>query len=134
MNPSNRTYADVVKKSSALLNTGMDPTPLIPKVPRVHLSEDAKSKLRLAIKSESNTEVKAEKSVKSVKSTGKSSKEKAGSNHVINSSQPLILATASDWVMTGSDMRKAIYDMKKEPTSLSAVRLLTSEEKRWVLL
>ena len=30
--------------------------------------------------------------------------------------------------MTGSDMRRAIYDIKKEPTSLSAVRLLTSEE------
>ena len=30
--------------------------------------------------------------------------------------------------MTGSDMRKSIYDMKKEPTSLSSVRLLTSEQ------
>ena len=106
----------------------MNPTPLIPKPPRVRLSEEAKAKLRSAIKDESNVEVKLEKDAKPLKPTRKSSKEKTAPQPVTNCSQPLVLATASDWVMTGSDMRKAIYGMKEEPTSLSSVRLLTSEE------
>ena len=39
-----------------------------------------------------------------------------------NSYQPLVLATASDWIVSGSAMRSAIYDMKKEEKSLSSVR------------
>ena len=56
MNPSNLTYADVVKKASAFLNPGMDPTPLIPKAPRVRLSEEAKLKLRAVIHNQSESE------------------------------------------------------------------------------
>ena len=45
MNPKPLTYADVLKNQSGFLNPGMNPVPLIPKAPRVRLSEDAKVKL-----------------------------------------------------------------------------------------
>ena len=40
------TYADILKNQSGFLNPGMDPTPLIPKAPRVRLGEEAVQKLR----------------------------------------------------------------------------------------
>ena len=46
------TYADVLKNQSGYLNPGMNPTPLIPKAPRVRLSDDAKAKLRAVITEE----------------------------------------------------------------------------------
>ena len=36
-----------------------------------------------------------------------------------NSAQPLILATASDWVVSGSEVSRAIHDVKKEENSKS---------------
>ena len=42
-----------------------------------------------------------------------------------NTPQPLMLATASDWVMSGSVMREAIYGAKSVSSS---VRLLKPEE------
>ena len=38
------------------------------------------------------------------------------------------LVTASDWVVPGSLMSSAIYNVKKEERSASSVRLLKSEE------
>ena len=52
MDPRKITYADVLKNQSGYLNPGMDPTPLIPKAPRVRLSAEAKAKLREVIKEE----------------------------------------------------------------------------------
>ena len=90
------TYADILKNQSGFLNPGMNPTPLTPKPARVRLSEEAKAKLRSAIKEESSAEVKPGKSAKFVKPTRKSSKEKTVSQPATNCSQPLVLATASD--------------------------------------
>ena len=58
MNPRKITYADVLKNQSGYLNPGMDPTPLIPKAPRVRVSDDAKAKLRAVIKEDRNPELK----------------------------------------------------------------------------
>ena len=44
---------------------------------------------------------------------------------VTNCSQPLVLATASDWVVPGSVMSSAIYDCKQELSS--KVELLQPE-------
>ena len=52
MNPQNITYADVLKNQSGFLNPEMHPTPLIPKAPRIRLSEEAKTKLHAVIKEE----------------------------------------------------------------------------------
>ena len=81
MHQKNITYADVLKNKSGYLNHGMNPTPLIPKAPRVHLSEEAKSKLRSIILEKACvesgeqqkvnksviTEMKSEKQTKTVK-------------------------------------------------------------------
>ena len=128
MNPKNVSYADVVKNHSGFLNPGMHPTPLIPKAPRICLSEEAKAKLRAAIKEEPIAEpavrlgVKSEGQPKSEKTNHKSAKSAKHPQSITNSHQPLVLATASDWVVSGSAMRSAIYDMKKEEKSLSSVR------------
>ena len=120
----------------------------------VRLSESAKQKLREAInepiKSEPTTTnptlcasinepMKSEpvqKSNTESKSVGsksrgrpvKNRKVEPSVNLVTNCSQPLVLATASDWVMSGSDMRTAIFDVKKEEKTLSSVRVLRPEE------
>ena len=56
MNPRNITYADVLKNQSGYLNAGMNPTPLIPKPSRIRLSEEAKAKIRAAIKDDPKPE------------------------------------------------------------------------------
>ena len=137
MDPKKVTYADVVKSSSAFLNPGLEPRPLIPKAPRVRLSEEAKLKLRAAIHgdpSSDTTDSKVEGVIQPVLKTEKRRKSGKPKQFVYkepaplpitNCSQPLILATASDWVMSGSVMREAIYGAKSVSSS---VRLLKPEE------
>ena len=90
----------------------MDPTPLIPKAPRVRLSEEAKAKLRTVIHekpcfesgepqktNESNIpEVKSEKRSNVVKPKRGSKKDVIKQPLFTNCSQPLVLATASEWI------------------------------------
>ena len=56
------TYAEVLRNQSGYLNAGIEPRPLIPKAPKVRLSEDALMKLRVAIKDESSTKPESMKS------------------------------------------------------------------------
>ena len=79
MNPMKPTHADVLKKPSAYLNPGMDPTPLIPKATRVRLSSEAKTKLREVIKQDRNPELTSHVGVKSEKAS-KSTKVKKSSS------------------------------------------------------
>ena len=128
------SYADVLKNASSYLNSSL-PVRLVPTAPRTRLSEEAKAKLRAVIHEESSsteikksnepliTEMKREKQTKLVQG-----KRGVCQESVTNHSQPLILATASDWVMPGSVMRSAIYDVKKEEKSVYSIRLLKSDE------
>ena len=50
MNSGKRTYGEVLKNHSAALNPQLTAVPLIPKPPRVRLSEEAKKNLRAIIK------------------------------------------------------------------------------------
>ena len=130
MNPKNITYADVLKKPSAFLNPGMAATALIPKAPRVRLSEEAKKKLRASIHGEPKSEgtepkvgvttesvIKTEKRRKSGKPKQFVYKKPEATPHT-NCSQPLILATASDWVVPGSVMRESIYGRQSASSSV----------------
>ena len=91
MDPKNITYADVLKNQSGFLNRAFAPRPLIPKAPRIRLSEEAKMKIRAAIKDEpsvdsehkkgdaaTHPQVKSGKPTKPVKSNRKSCKENRG--------------------------------------------------------
>ena len=90
------SYSDVVKNSSSYLNSSL-PVRLVPQAPRARLTEEALTKLRSVIHEKpSSTEIKSEKVSKVVKGTREAAEES-----VNNSSQPLILATASDWVVPG---------------------------------
>ena len=51
----------------------------------------------------------------------------------MKSSQPVVLATASDWVVPGSVMRSAISDMKDGSNQFTSVRLLKSDEIRAIV-
>ena len=108
------TYAEVLKNQSGYLNVGMEPRPLIPKAPRVRLSEEALTKLRSVISNEST--VKPTSEVK--KSKGKNSNPKATTpTPTNNNSGPLILATASDWIVSGKVMSSSVYDKKSDDNS-----------------
>ena len=108
------TYADILKNQTGFLNPGMNPTPLVPKAPRVRLSEEAKAQLRTAIKEEVKNEpavrlgVKSEGQPTSEITNHKSTKSAKHNQTAPNSHQPLVLATASDWVVSDSAMRSAI--------------------------
>ena len=123
------TYADVLKNPSAFLNPGMHPTPLIPKAQRVRLSEEAKKKLRSVIynqpKSEVTEPVNDEAIDLDVKKQGRPVKKPESVKAVTNCSQPLVLATASDWIVPGNIISSAINESKKE---VSSVRLLNPKE------
>ena len=118
MNPSKLTYADVVKNPSGFLNPGMDPTPLIHKPTRVHLSMEAKKKLRSVIynqpKSEVTEPVNDEAIDLDVKKRGRPVKKPESVKAVTNCSQPLVLATASDWIVPGNIINSAINDSIRE--------------------
>ena len=91
------SYADVLKNSSIYLNGGL-PVRLEPKAPQTRLTEEALTQLRSVIHEKpSSTEIKREKLTKLVKGT-----QEVSEDSVTNSSQPLILATASAWVVPGS--------------------------------
>ena len=132
MNPIKVTYTDVVKNASAFLNPGIDPTPLTPKAPRVRLSKQAVQKLRSVIhdKPVCNSAESKEASINQpVIKTEKHHESGKPKNFVCDkTTQPLILATASDWVMSGSAMSASIYDVKKEKNPLPSVRLLNTNE------
>jgi hypothetical protein len=94
----------VLKNQSGFLNHGIGPRPLIPKAPRICLSDEAKMKIRAAIKDEPSvdseckkgdavvqSQVKSGKSTKPLKSNCKSCKENTGVTPESNCSQPLIL-------------------------------------------
>ena len=117
MNPLKLTFADVMKNASAFLNPGMDPTPLIPKAPRVRLSEEGKLKLRAVIYNQPESEtIEVANNVESnnarVKKRGQSNKsvktQVESVKQFTNCSQPLVLATASDWVASGKVVASAI--------------------------
>ena len=107
MNTQKRAYADVLKNPSACLNPGMDPQPLIRKDQRVRLSDSAKKNLHAAIKGKPMIlHAKPATPVIKVKS-------------VTNVSQPLALATASNWVVPGNLIQSAIDETKKESASVN---------------
>ena len=95
---------------------------LIPKAPRTRLSEEALVKLRSTIHDKPNAESATTKknNISKVRNPSMSIKPAA----VTNVSQPLVLATASDWVIPGNFMGSAIYDAKKDR---SQVELLAPE-------
>ena len=88
MNPQKPTHADVLKKPSAYLNPGMDPTPLIPKPARVRLSEEAVQNLRSVIRGQRKSEVESSAKVSTKQATN----------------QPLVLASASAGILPGFAM------------------------------
>ena len=55
MDSKKLTYAEVLKNQSGFLNPNMHPTPLIPKAPKVRLSEAALIKLRRVVHDESKS-------------------------------------------------------------------------------
>ena len=101
MNPIKLTYVDVMKNASAFLNPGIDPTPLIPKAPRVRLSSEAKTKLREAIKQDRNPELTSHVCVKTEKPSKSTNVKKSSSKRAVVM-QPITIATASDWVVPGT--------------------------------
>ena len=125
MNTGKRTFADVLKNPSAALNPGMDPQPLIRKDQRVRLSEDAKKNLRAAIKGKPM--ILHAKSSSPIVKVG-DVKASAEPPKVMKSSQPVVLATASDWVVPGSVMRSVFSDMKDGSNQFSSVHVLKSDE------
>ena len=101
------SYADVLKNSSSYLNSSL-PVRLLPKAPRTRLTEGALTKLRSVIHEKPNSaEIKREKLTKLVKEP-----QEVAEGSATNPSQPLILAMASDWFVSGSVMSSAIYDNK----------------------
>ena len=133
MNSETRNNADVLKNHSVALNPGLDPHPLIRKPQRVRLSESAKKSLRTNIHDKKPMVLCGKPptlvtSVDDVKKEGIPNEKSEAVKAVMNVTQPLVLATASDWVLSGSDMSRVIYDVRKEEKSTSAVRLLNSDE------
>ena len=126
MNPIKLTYADVVKNSSAFLNPVMDPTPLIPKAPRVRLSSEAKTKLREAIKQDRNPELTSHVCVKTEKPSKSTNVKKSSSKRAVVM-QPITIATASDWVVPGTIIGDSITASGVN-SSFDSVRMLKSEE------
>ena len=126
MNPSKIAYADVLKNQSGYLNPGMDPTPLIPKALRVRLSDEAKAKLREAIKEERKPELTPRVELKKEKAP-KAEKVKKLPPKPTAVMQPITLATASDWVVPGSVIGDSIIASGVN-SSFASVRVLKSEE------
>ena len=118
------TYAEVLKNQSGYLNAGMEPRPLIRKAPKVRLSEEALTKLRAAFKDESTA--KPTSVAKKPKRT--ESKPKATTQQLAtNTAQPVMLATASEWIVPGSVISdRTIASGVK--SSFAEVRVLKSEE------
>ena len=105
----------MLKNSSSYLNSSL-PVRLVPKAPRARLTEEALTKLRSDIHEKpSSTDIKREKLTKLVKGTQEVAE---GSATSTNPSQPLILATASDWAVSGSVMSSAIFDNKSGVKSM----------------
>ena len=121
------TYADVLKNQSGYLNPGMEPTPLIPKAPRVHLSDEAKAKLREVIKEEQNPDLKPHVELKKEGVSRVERVKKLPSKPTIIT-QPITLATASDWVVPGSVIGDSIIASGVK-SSFAAVRLLKSNQR-----
>ena len=118
MNPVKRTYAEVLKTPFPTLNPRLTAEPLIAKPTRVRLSKKAKANLRAIIHDKPISPLTGAKD-ESVIYTNES----AQPTQVVNT-QPLMLATVSDWVMSGYDMNRSIYSVKKEEKSMSSVQLL----------
>ena len=100
MDSRKMTYADVLKNQSGYLNPGMDPRPLIPKAPRVRVSEEAVQKLRATIHGKSELAATSEPSNRPESSNQPEcvEKKRRGPNRASaeqSPNQPLILASAS---------------------------------------
>ena len=116
MNPTKRTYAEILKTPFPALNPRLVAEPLLPKPVRAGLSKEAKANLRAIIKNDANIphpQLKQE----SVIYDNKSSKPRQ-----------LTLATASDWVMCGSELSRSIQAVKKEEKTTASVRLMYPDE------
>ena len=107
MSSKKLSYAEVLKNQAGFLNPGMHPTPLIPKAPKVRLSKEALTKLRAFIHDEP----------KSTSDDKNPKPETAEPKPAAKCSKPLMLATASDWVVSGSAMSSAIFDNKNDVKS-----------------
>ena len=95
------TYADILKNQSGFLNPGMDPTPLIPKAPRVCLGEEAVQKLHGFIHGTPNLSV-----TSATPNQPESIEKKRGKPPKVysakqSSNQPLVLASASAGILPG---------------------------------
>ena len=102
MNPTKRTYAEILKTPFPALNPRLVAEPLRSKPVRARLSKEAKANLCAVIKNDANTphpQLKQEP----VTYVNKQSKP-----------QQLTLVTASDWVMSGSELSRSIQGVKKE--------------------
>ena len=118
MNPMKPTHADVLKNASFYLNSSL-PVRLVPIAPKTRLSDEGLTKLRSFINEKPNpTAMKSEKRTKSAKGNREVREESEP-----KTTQPLILATASDWVVRGNVVSSAIYDK-----DVREVRMLKSEE------
>ena len=113
MNPTKRTYAEILKAPFPVLNPKLVAEPLLPKPVRARLTKEAKANLRSIIKNEPTTQLK-QQPVMYVDSHSKP--------------QQLTLVTASDWVMSGSELSKSIRDVKKEEKTSPSVRLMHPNE------
>ena len=90
--------------------------PLIPKPVRARLTKEAKANLRSIIKNDANVPTPQLKQ-EPVIYVNKQSKP-----------QQLTLATASDWVMSGSELTRSIHAIKKEEKTSASVRLMHPDE------
>ena len=98
MNPVKRTYAEVLKTPFPPLNPRLTAEPLVAKPTRVRLSKKAKANLRALIRDEPISPLTEGKHEAVIYAN-----ESAQPPQVVNT-QPLMLTTASDWVMSGYDM------------------------------
>ena len=92
MNPAKQTYAEVLKTPRVSKDPKLTAQPLIPTPIRARLTKEAKANLRAAIKGE-ETMMASEPNYKPVIFTG----EPVSQPLVAKTSQPLMLATASDF-------------------------------------
>ena len=127
MNTNKPTYADILKASSySLLNPSFPIRPNESRAARVRLSEEAKKKLCATINPHPQPEFVQPTPIAPIESDNKKRgrlvknpkaipevKKPSAPMIFTNWSQPLVLATASDWVMQGNVMRAAIYDLYK---------------------
>ena len=121
MNQSKRTYAEILK-TQPNVDPKLTAEPLIIKTPRARLTKEAKANLRAIIKGKDTMMIASEGYTPVIISTGSESAQESK-----RSAQPLVLATASDWVVRGSVMSNAMR-LGNHTSSVSSVQLLKPEE------